>query len=247
MRKTGLLVYRTLYGAIGAMIAMNAITSIVHAEETPLEADYKAGSLAYQGDDWFSAIPPLRRAATAGHLPSMEMLAMILNRAAETTESMEWYHKAAEAGSLEGAYWLGVLLQVEIDAARAAPKTAKPEAAPKSSIPHGPEEALKWLSLAAEKNHPAAMFAMSNVHTMGKLGQPVDYKIALDWLQRSADAGYTPAMKELSKVHAQGLLGLSPNAKEALRWDKAVKEIEQAAINAAKQQAKSNPGTDKKK
>lgn len=187
------------------------------------EEDYKAGRTAYEGNDWFAAIPLLRSAATAGHLPAMVMLATILTRAAENQEAMIWYNKAAQGGSLDGAYWLGTILSIELDNPTIPDKNTPP---PDPKINHGPEEALKWLTIAAEGAHPAAMFSMFTIYAQGKLGQKVEPKTALDWLQRSADKGFTPAMKELAVSYTRGLLGLAPNPKEAERWNKAVQATE---------------------
>lgn len=269
MRNTGQLSSRTPKATMSVLLtcllAICATTSVALAQDPPPpqqapntteassnpEEDFKAGRAAYEGNDWFSAIPILRRAANAGHLPSMVMLGTILNRAAETNEGVLWYHKAAQAGSLDGAYWLGTTLAVETEAADQIKKTAKDKKTtqdnqPDPNLPNGPEDALKWLNLAAEGNHPEAMFSMFNIHAQGKLGQLVDPKIALDWLQRSADKGFIPAMKELAKANAQGLFGLTPNPTEAQRWNKAVQDLEKAAAKSAPKPTTPNPGSAKK-
>ncbi|MBF0153186.1 MAG: sel1 repeat family protein [Magnetococcales bacterium] len=206
------------------------------------EEDFKAGRTAYENNDWFAAIPPLRRSAMAGHMPAMVMLGTIQARAEESAEALLWYHKAAEAGSLDGAYWLGTMLLNELETPATETKGAKPD----KTVVHGPEEALKWLTRAATGNHPPAMFALSNVYLHGKLGQHADPKTALDWLQRAADKGFTPAMKELAAAYTRGLLGLAPNPKESQRWEKAVQDAENANAKSEPKTAKPNQGTTKK-
>ncbi|MBF0126227.1 MAG: sel1 repeat family protein [Magnetococcales bacterium] len=252
---TGPLSCRTLLGTLGRVgavltVASFAVTGVAQAEETPPppanqpapdtsaanpEADFKAGRTAYEGNDWFASLPPLRRAAAAGHVPAMVMLGLIFNRAAENDEALIWYHKAALAGSLDGAYGLGTMLEVEASAPPPPPAkedATKPAPPPPETvkaaaeIARGPEEALKWLSRAAEGNHPPAMFSLSNIYAQGKLGQNVDKKIALDWLKRAADKNFTPAMKELARVYAFGLLGETLNPKEAERLEQAVRATE---------------------
>ena len=60
------------------------------------------------------------------------------------------------------------------------------------------EQALKWISAAAEKQHPGAQYLLANAYASGA-GAPKSEQKALLWFLRAAEAGYDKAWLKLGK------------------------------------------------
>ncbi|MEO5352260.1 MAG: sel1 repeat family protein [Magnetococcus sp. XQGC-1] len=147
-----------------------------------VEQAYKQGQASYQRNDWVGAIAQLRVAAEAQHVPSMVMLAYVLDRAEEDAEAMQWYRKAAMLNSAEGAMGLGEMLAESAEGKK------------------NPAEALEWITRAAKLGHHPAMFRLAMLHAKGSMGLTLDTKEAQKWLELAAKDGFAPAVQELEKM-----------------------------------------------
>ncbi|MBF0160934.1 MAG: sel1 repeat family protein [Magnetococcales bacterium] len=222
-----------LYNTLAAVLLGWAVAASPQmAGAVDIEQAYKLGKESYQRNDWISAITHLRTAAEAQHVPSMLLLAYVLDRAEEDAEGMEWYRKAAMLNSAEGALGLGEML---------------------AETPEGkknPAEALEWISRAAKLNHPPAMMLLGQFHLLGSMGVKADTQEAKKWLELAAKEGFAPAVRELEKLRAPapgkevdgtGKANAKKGASEAAgpqqevesmidRWAKACAEQDMAAL-----------------
>lgn len=76
-------------------------------------------------------------------------------------------------------------------------------------------EALAWMTKAAEKGEPEAMYRLAMIATAG--GQSADPN-GLFWLRKGAEAGDRPSMVELANAYQYGYLGLPIDKAEARKW-----------------------------
>jgi TPR repeat protein len=176
--------------------------------------DHEAGLQSFQRGDIVGAMPPLRRAADAGHVPSMVLLAYILDNAGMTKEALPLYRRAAVQGDAEAEAALASLL---IEGRSTAPD---------------PREAFLLYERAAGRGHPLAAQAVADAYLRNDtrmLGEDATDAKALPALRRAAEAGYVPAAERLVIVYQQGLLGATADEAEAARW--------QARVSAARPRA----------
>ena len=106
-------------------------------------------------------------------------------------EAAEWYEKAADKGSTEGAFEMGELCHYG------------------KLGPNRRPEAVKWYRIAAEKGH-----AESQAH-MGELTSGAE---ALRWLNPAAERGSVRAQWKLARMYDEGSAGVESNPAEALKW-----------------------------
>ena len=132
------------------------------------EATYKAANKSYQYNDWVTAIAQLRESAKVQHVPSMVMLAYILDRAEEDSEAIDWYRKAAMMNSAEAAMQLGIML------------------ADGSGVEKNPSEGLEWVTRSAKLGHHPAMMLLVDVYTNSHMGAKPDPVKAKKWLELAA-------------------------------------------------------------
>jgi TPR repeat protein len=103
-------------------------------------------------------------------------------------EAMEWYRKAADAGSTAAMSNVGFLHaygdEAEIDY----------------------REARKWYEKAADAGNATGMNNLAALYESG-LGVPQDYAEARRWYQKSADAGSATGMNGLGVLYRNGLGG----------------------------------------
>lgn len=77
-------------------------------------------------------------------------------------------------------------------------------------------EALKWLRLAAEKDHPGAFFLIGRCYAEGN-GIPKDPAEAVAWYRKAAEKGVAEAQMELGKCFESGF-GVQKDAVKAFSW-----------------------------
>jgi len=92
-------------------------------------------------------------------------------------------------------------------------------------------EALRWLSLAADKGSPRALLHLGSIHEHG-LGVPPDLSRAHSLYVKAADAGEFFACVFLGRLHASGSLGHIDKV-NALRWYTAALHQEQTVAPSA--------------
>ncbi|MGY0231037.1 tetratricopeptide repeat protein [Longispora urticae] len=116
----------------------------------------------------------LRKAAEAGDAEAMVALAdLIGGEDPEDPEALDWYGRAAAAGSIEGMYAFGVVLRCEGDE----------------------EQAEPWLRRAAATGHTDAMVEIG--HIFDHLDEREQ---AMEWYQRAADAGNADGASNLAAL-----------------------------------------------
>ncbi|MBF0142301.1 MAG: sel1 repeat family protein [Magnetococcales bacterium] len=171
------------------------------------DQDYQRALEAYLSDDMISSAVDAQKAADAGHIKGMVLLADILDRAEEDAEALKWYRKAADGGSAEAALGLGKML-------------ANGEGGKKD-----PDEARKWILKAVEQNFPDAMVVLANLHRKGEMGVQKSPEKALELLKRAAEAGHPPAIKEMIRVFEGGLLGQPKDPAQVKSWQQSLEKV----------------------
>lgn len=164
------------------------------------EDDYREGFKFYQTGDVTTAMARLKKAADVGHAPAQVLLADILDQAEFNEEAVSYYRKAAEQGNADGEFGLGNMI--------ASGEGVKRDAA----------EARKWITSAADKNHPRAIAALAQAYISGGLGIEEKQRGGEDarrWIVRAADSSYLPALDYLARSYRTGMLGLSVDLKQA--------------------------------
>ena len=92
--------------------------------------DYSAGRKAYLAGDVRRAMPPLKRAADAGHAPAQSLYAYILDKAEYNEEAAQYFRRAAEQGDADGQYGLGILYAAGEGVGAIRPRRASGSSAP---------------------------------------------------------------------------------------------------------------------
>ncbi|MCE9575644.1 MAG: hypothetical protein K8W52_21010 [Deltaproteobacteria bacterium] len=105
-----------------------------------------------------------------------------------------YFARAAQDGSGAAAYYLGVLAERD------------------------PAERIRWLTIAAERGEPHAMFLLGNAYRSGA-GVPRDDARALAYYAQAAEAELPAALQTLAMAYRSGELGLAPDEDEARRYE----------------------------
>ncbi len=147
------------------------------------EADYQEGFKAYrERSDIVGAMPPLRRAADAGHLEAQLLLGFILDWSEENAEAVRYYRMAADSGAPRGQMELArMYLSGE-------------------GVDKDPALAREWIEKAQAQGHAPATATIAYAHLNGAMGYPQDYARARALFQQALDAGHEPARSGLSEV-----------------------------------------------
>lgn len=160
------------------------------------DEDYAAGMVSYQQGDFATAIGPLRKAADGGHVEAQVVLGEILDVTEADEEAVKYFRKAADAGNLKGVFGLatmyssgdGIKRDVEqarllfVKAAEGGHKQAILVVAQAyirgelgiSEDQRNGEEALKWITLAAEQEFLVAMEVLEKAYRSGGYGLAPD-------------------------------------------------------------------------
>ncbi len=152
----------------------------VHADP---EADYQEGFKAYrERSDIVGAMPPLRRAADAGHVEAQLLLGFILDWSEENAEAVRYYRMAAESGEPRGQMELArMYLSGE-------------------GVDKDPAVAREWIEKARAQGHAPATVQIAYAHINGAMGYPKDYAQARALFQQALDAGHEQARSGLAAV-----------------------------------------------
>ncbi len=78
-------------------------------------------------------------------------------------------------------------------------------------------EALRWFTLAAEKENPNAQYNIAVMYLNG-IGVVKDPQQAIHWFLRAANNGDTPSQFTLGVALFNGQLGVPQNTAEAYKW-----------------------------
>lgn len=161
--------------------------------------DYDLGFKRYQEGDVVGAMTPLRKAANAGHIKAMVLLAQILDASEFDEDAVGLFRQAAELGDPDGMFGLGAM-------------TASGEGLKKKD----PEAGRAWILKAAELGHVQAINVMAQSYLKAEMGlTEADRNTpeALRWVQLAAKNDYLPAVDALAEAYRTGgILGISANA-----------------------------------
>ncbi|MBI4860971.1 MAG: SEL1-like repeat protein [Candidatus Riflebacteria bacterium] len=113
-------------------------------------------------------------------------------------EALAWYRRAAELGSADGTYCVGVCYDVGIGVAK------------------DQNQALYWYRRAAEKGLSRAIWAVGLCYEHGR-GVTQDPVQAFTWYRRAAERGDVRGQHNLGLCFENGI-GVARDEKEAVRW-----------------------------
>lgn len=187
--------------------------------------DYDAGARAYARGDVVTAMKKLKPIADSGHAGAQAILAIILDAAEFDDESVRYYRMSAEQGNADGQYGLGLMY-------------AKGE-----GVVQNPEEARKWVTLAAVQGQEDAVATLASAYIEGGFGLDEEARLgpdALPWIRRAADNNFPPAMTALAAAYRSGQYGLKPDTAMADSLDAKVKNLRDVA-NAKTKPSKAKP------
>lgn len=164
------------------------------------DEDYAAGMIQYERNDFTNALPLIRKAADAGHVKAMIVMATMLDAAEVDDQAATYYRKAADAGNLDGIYGLATMY------------------ASGDGVKKDVQEARNLIIRAAEGGHQQATWVIAQAYIRGELGIPEDQrdgKDALKWITLAADKEFLPALEALEKAYRAGGYGLAPSIAKA--------------------------------
>lgn len=147
------------------------------------DEDYQEGLTAYrERGDIVGAMPPLRRAAEAGHVEAQLLLGYILDWSEENAEAVRIYRLAAEAGDPRGQMELARMYLSGEGVAR------------------DPTAARGWIEMARDQGHLPATVQIAYAHMNGAMGYPRDYARARTLFQAASAAGSDQAKSGLAAL-----------------------------------------------
>lgn len=164
------------------------------------EDSFVRGQQAYQRGDVVAAMGALREGARAGHVPSMTLLAFILDRSDFVEEAVALYRSAAEKGDAEAQAGLANFYL-------SGRGVAKDENA-----------AFAHFSKAADAGHALAIEVVADAYLKGPLAAQAPPAGALAALQRAAERGHLRSVEALAQAYRSGGFGLVADAGQAAQW-----------------------------
>ena len=194
-----------MHGAVAAPAA-GAAPAASAASAAPTrspEEDYRLGMKARWSDDNFpDAILNFTHAAERGHAAAQAELADILEAGSAWKSALGWWRKSAEQGYAPGQYGLGMILRVT-----------------KGDVKQDFVEARKWITLAANQGHAAAIDLLANAY-LGRMPLGLDANAlnspeVLLWIKRAADINSGFAIKALADAYRSGKYGLAVDPAQA--------------------------------
>jgi TPR repeat protein len=195
---------------VAALFALN-LAPCCGTAHAGVEEDYAEGYLRYQRNDFTHSIPLMRRAADAGHVKAMVVLATMLDAAEVDEEAAQYYRKAADAGNLDGVYGLATMY------------------ASGDGVKKDVHEARKLILRAAEGDHLQSIWVLAQAYIRGELGIPDAERNgsdALKWVNQAAERDFLPALEALEKAYRTGTgYGLATNLAKADELKKRIDKI----------------------
>lgn len=200
---------RHTLAAVANLAALLAVFHALPAQAGPAE-DYAEGSKHYFTGDIVAAMPPLRRAADAGHPAAQAILGSILDHADSDAEALAYFRKAAAQGNADGQLGLGNMLVAG------------------EGVAKNVAEGRKWIEQAAAQGHVMATNVLAQAYMNGGLEIPEPERqgaAALRWIAAAADHGYLAAMEKLAAAYRNGDFGLTVDAKTAKQWEDKIEKL----------------------
>jgi TPR repeat protein len=177
----------------------------------------KARQLSASGA-YASALPIFQKAAQEGSPEAMVYVGEYFDSAEaqfsgipkDDAQAVNWYRKAAEAGSAKGMGNLGSLY------------------AAGRGVEQDTWQAMRWYRKAAEAGDVTAMKNLGRMYDYGTGIEP-DYGQALTWLTKASEAGDAAAMIDIGHMYAEGRGVPADNTQAASWYGKAVASYRKAA------------------
>ncbi|WP_299146605.1 hypothetical protein [uncultured Tateyamaria sp.] len=204
------------------------------------EAQYYMALLLAHGEgvaqDTDRALMLLRGAADQDHTEAQYELSKVLSRGPDAQDSaqeaLKWLTAAASNGHVEGQYFLALAFDMgngvqmdkpaALDWYRRAAEGGLPIAqrtlgtkylTGQDDTDPNPDEALRWLTAAAEAGDPGGMMNLAMAYG-GTGGVPQNDAAALQWLQKASDSGLARATFVLAHYAETGR-GMAADVREA--------------------------------
>lgn len=123
------------------------------------------------------------------------------------------YRKAADAGSVPAAYWLGLAY------------------ATGTGVEKDEKKAVELYMKAAAAKHPPATYAMGLMTLLGR-GLPKDEAAAVDWFRRAVNLGHAAGSHNLAVITERGMYGVAKDDAAARKlYEQAAKDEYPASLN----------------
>ncbi|MBR7074301.1 MAG: SEL1-like repeat protein [Oscillospiraceae bacterium] len=113
-------------------------------------------------------------------------------------KALEWYEKAADAGSAGALYKIGEMYEDG------------------RGVTQDYKKALAYYTQAADAGSSSAMFQLGRMAELGR-GMTTDYEQAFLWYQKAAEAGHKMAMNNLAAFYQKGL-GTTQDYSKSMEW-----------------------------
>ncbi|HEC20154.1 MAG TPA: sel1 repeat family protein [Gammaproteobacteria bacterium] len=234
MDKITVVLATLLFLVSGFVSADDDLTDDVFDEvkfENSARAQYTLGLMYLQGkgveQDKQSALSWLKKSSEQGYYLALHRLGRIYLDDKKEALAVKHIAQAAEMGYSPSQYLLGTLYQTG-----------------EKGVKKNPQEAIKWLSMAAEQGHKLAKQVLAKLtagdvltdetmdvqavvakgmqYLKGK-GVSRDYKQAAEWFSRAAEQGDAEAQYQLGELLSKGR-GVKKDKKLAQKWYKAAAE-----------------------
>ncbi|MDP7640407.1 MAG: tetratricopeptide repeat protein [Candidatus Hydrogenedentes bacterium] len=180
-----------------------AATLAVLSIAAPARADFEAGREAFEKGDFTKAPNEFLSSVMEGNTGAQFYLDLMYEKGAGvpqgTAKAFKWYNLAAEQGSPEAMFKLGVY---HYDGSGGAAKDA--------------EKAMAWFGDAAGLGIAGAQFNIGLMHAKG-LGAERDYALAAKWFRLAAKQNHALAQHGLGINYAKGL-GVERDLVRASMW-----------------------------
>ena len=178
----------------------------------PARAEFEAGRKAFENGDYAKALNEFLPSVMEGNTDAQFYLALMYEKGAgvprNPNKAFKWYTLAAEQGSAEAMFKLGVY---HYDGSGGAAKDA--------------EKAMAWFGDAAGQGIVGAQFNVGLMHAKG-LGVERDYALAAKWFRVAAKQNHALAQHGLGIIYTKGL-GVERDLVRASMWS-------QLALQSAK-------------
>ena len=180
-----------------------------------VEAQYKLFEIYSNGEiiekDNQKAIKWLKEAAKNEKVEAQEKLAQYYEKNKDDINAKTWYEKAANQGSILGAYKLGEYCMVGT-----------------TGVAINEVEAVQWYKKAAYGRHTIAQYKLGECYENG-IGIAKNRYEELTWYRKSAEAGYVKAQYKMGVKYDKGL-GVTQNYRVAINWYE--KAMQQGSLEA---------------
>lgn len=170
------------------------------AQGLDVEAEIRAGDLAYNENDIVGATKHYRRAADTGSAEAQAKLAFVYDWSEQNEEAVQYFRASADQGHPEGQVGLAEMY-------------AKGE-----GVARDLDMAVELFMMAAVNGNAQAQRMLASAYETGGLGRDVDAAEALRWLLLAANNNDASSIRRLVQVYREGELGATPDPELSQAW-----------------------------